>query len=692
MSANALTAYQRGATGAGVRVGIIDSGIDLNSAEFENRIDPASAAFAGNTSLQDEGGHGTAVAFTLGGRRNGVGTLGFAFDATLIILRTDTPGTCASADGCSHSDRNIAAGLDAARVAGARVVNISLGGSAASSSLVQAIDRATAAGIIIVISAGNDGAAEPDPLAAIALNNAVARGLVIIAGSVGSNNQLSSFSNRAGAGANFYLAAVGEDVRAPNNAGVPFLWTGTSFSAPQISGAVALLAQAFPTLTGAQIVDILYRSARDGGAVGVDPFYGRGILDLAGAFQPIGGTSVAGTSARVSLLGNGVLSAPMGDARQAGLNAVILDEYKRAFGINLARTVAAAPPERRLTNALVGEQRSISVAAGSTIVAVSIAPGRPATALDRLQLSEGDAQRARLLAATVTGRLGVRADFAIGVSQGAGTVSARLAGRSDPAFLVARGPAASLGFASSPVASLALRRQLGAFGLTLAAESGDVIGTQNDVPLLLRDRSQRWGYDRVAIGLDRRIGPVQATLTASHLGERNSLLGAHFGDGLGAAQASSWFIDAEARIDAGGGWSVGGAYRRGWTIARIRSGLAGSGLIGTSAFAADIGKAGLFGKTDRLSLRLAQPLRVVRGGVDLTLPTYFDYASGTVSSVATQRLNLVPTGHELDAELLYEVPLWSGYLQSNLFWRRDPGNFAALPDDYGMAMRYSYRF
>ncbi|MFX7792788.1 S8 family serine peptidase, partial [Acinetobacter baumannii] len=87
-----------------------------------------------------------------------------------------------------------------------------------------------------------------------------------IAGSVGTTDQLSTFSDKAGAGAAHYLAAVGENVRAPDNHNKTFLWTGTSFSAPQISGAVALLAQAFPTLTGAQIVSILYQSARDAGA------------------------------------------------------------------------------------------------------------------------------------------------------------------------------------------------------------------------------------------------------------------------------------------------------------------------------------------------------------------------------------------------------------------------------------------
>ena len=95
---------------------------------------------------------------------------------------------------------------------------------------------------------------------------------------------------------------------------------------------------------------------------------------------------------------------------------------------------------------------------------------------------------------------------------------------------------------------------------------------------------------------------------------------------------------------------------------------------------------------DTLGLRIAQPLRVARGGIDLGLPTYFDYASNTVTDWTTQRLNLAPQGRELDVEMRYGVPAFGGGLDTNLFFRRDPGNFAALPNDYGMAMRYSLGF
>ena len=222
VQAQALFAYQAGATGRGVTAAVIDSGVDQNSLEFAGRISSLSADLAGSRGIQDEGGHGTAVAGVLLAAKNDTGMHGVALGATLLVARTDTPGTCANTtgpdSGCSHADNNIARGVDLAVTAGARVINMSLGGSPANSTLRAAIGRATAAGVIIVISAGNDGvtdpisAINPDMLAQIA-TDPLARGLVLIAGATDSNKVLADFSNKAGTGSAYYLTALGVRVK-----------------------------------------------------------------------------------------------------------------------------------------------------------------------------------------------------------------------------------------------------------------------------------------------------------------------------------------------------------------------------------------------------------------------------------------------------------------------------------------------
>lgn len=701
---NAVTLYDRGFSGRGITAGVVDSGIDIASEEFAGRISPASRSTAGNPSIDDEDGHGTAVAFTLAGRRNGAGSHGAAPEATLIVLRTDTPGSCASDDpgvdesGCRHSITAIGNAIDVARENGARVINVSLGGTPGGQGFVDAISRATAAGIIVVMSAGNEfeddpaGAANPNGLAQVANNTAASRGLVIVAGSVDSRDTLSSFSNRAGNTESHFLSAVGEDVRAPCDDTQVCLWSGTSFSAPQISGAIALLAQAFPNLSGAQIVQILYASARDGGAPGTDTIYGRGILDLARAFQPIGTTSIAGSGAVVSSTSNANLSAPMGDAAVGGLGAVILDGFDRAYALDLARTIQREGPARRLAGALQEGAARMVTSLGGTAVAVTIAQDRRGTAIDRMMLSTSDATRARALAATVTGAIGARAAFAIGASEGSAALSARLTGRSDAAFLVARDPTTSAGFDLDTHAAVAIRRLIGTTGITVAIESGDVLNRDrsNAIPALTR-RWDRFGYDRLMIGIDRRFGMIDTAMTFSRLAERDTLLGAHFSGALGNAGAASWLVDAAWRIDAGDGWRIGGTLRQGWTRARLTGDIGGSGRLRTNGWSLDATKDGLFGN-DTLGLRIAQPMRVASGGIDLVLPVDYDYASTSVSSWATQRLNLTPVGREIDSELRYARPFWRGQMATHLFWRRDPGNFAAIPDDIGGAVRFVMAF
>jgi hypothetical protein len=381
----------------------------------------------------------------------------------------------------------------------------------------------------------------------------------------------------------------------------------------------------------------------------------------------------------------------MGDARQGTLGAVILDGYSRAFAIDLARTINRNGPARTLGTMLQSRQRNVSATLKDMTIAMTIAPVQGGASVSRMLLSGGDAEQARAIAGVVTKQMGSNAQVAFGFAEGGAALTAQMAGRAEPAFLVARDPTQGQGFDSNVRASTAYRQQLGSFGLSAAIESGDVLTRNGDVPSA-QFRYQRFGYDRASVTLDRRFGGLNLGLTGTRLAEYDTVLGARFGDALGATRATSWFLDAAARWDMGGGWTLGGSLREGWTMADVRGGLSGSGLIRTNAFAGDVGKTGIFGRFDSFGLRLAQPLRVASGGIDLRLPTDYSYDTLSVDEWTTQRLNLAPTGRELDMEARYGLPLFGGALQTNLFWRKDPGNFAYLSDDVGGAVRWSTGF
>lgn len=717
----AVTAWQAGATGAGITVGVIDSGFDADAPEFAGRFHPLSADVAGTTGRGfddvESDGHGTNVASVLLAARNDRSTVGIAFDATLLALRADRPGSCvtdgpADESGCRFSDVAIAAGIDRAVLARARVVNISLGGSAPSTVLREAVARAAAAGIVVVISAGNNGDStdpaddptNPDPFARGL--QAAGNGLVIIAGSNDDSGAISDFSNRAGTFANAYLSALGESVccdyengslrietRAEGTFIFPF--SGTSFSAPQIAGAAALLAQAFPNLTGSQIVSLLLSSARDAGAAGTDPIFGRGILDIARAFAPQGTTSLAGTTIAVPLGSPiGGTSGPMGDAgSRGGARAVILDGYQRAYGVDLAGLVASPAAQPRLTQALSGRQRSLAAGDAATSLSITFLPGRDAALIGPLTLNTSGSERARLLAGSVVSRIAPRSRIGFAVKRGADGLVATMRGAPGSAFLVADDAASTRLVTAHGNAATALRQSIGGgWSLTGWAERGDITG------LLPRDRLGRIAlldrassYNRYGIAADRRIGNWTVAAGATLFDERATVLGGRPGPSLGIGGARTLFVDGDVRFSPGPGWYLGAQWREGWTQVSGSGLAAAGGTLRSRSWNADVTRIGVLGVNDRLALRVARPLRVQSGAIALSLPVDYDY----VTALPTQGLvplSLAPFGRETLVEAAWQMQLVGGDLSLNAYWRDQPGHIAAAPDDLGAAVRVAFGF
>ncbi|MDB5716600.1 MAG: peptidase [Sphingomonas bacterium] len=686
-AANAITAYRSGATGAGVKIAVLDSGLADTRGEFAGRVDPASRDVASNRGIVDTDGHGTSVAAVAAAGRTGNDILGVAFDASLIVLRTDDPGSCANEGKCNHNTGILAQAVDIATQNGARVINMSLGGAAASTSLRQAVSRATAAGVIVIISAGNDGNSEPDELPQVASDGG-AKGLVIIAGSHEADGTISSFSDQAGSFAQYYLTALGGQVRAFDHTGGAFLFSGTSYSAPAIAGAVALLASAFPNLSGPQIVNLLFSTATDAGDAGVDRVFGRGILNLTRAFQPQGATSLAGSAVPVSLDQNAALGTAMGDAGGAGsasLGAVILDSYARAYTLDLAATVRTAPAARPLFGAIGGDFRTAALAAGTMAVSVTISRndrGEPWAGLAQLGLTRNDSRAAHAVAGAALARIDAKTAAAFGFGETGKSLVARLAQSADTPFLVARGPADRPGFDARRGTALALRRTVGAVGVTVAAEQGRVAAVQ--------PRGAEPNYAVVTLSADRRFGPLRLSVGGGLLREQGTVLGARFGPALGLGSQTR-LVDLGGAVEAGGGWRRAAQWRRGWTRAEGGPATIGAGRLTSSAYAVDVTKAGLLVGGDRFGLRLSQPLRVSAGGYRLNLPVSYDYATGT-TGYAERLLDLAPTGRERDVELAYGRGIGRGWIDANLYLRQEPGNFAAAPDDLGLALRFTTAF
>ncbi|WP_114952917.1 S8 family peptidase [Sphingosinicella terrae] len=693
VSSRAIAAWEAGGRGQGVTVGVIDSGINPSLGEFAGRIHPASRDVAASRGVTDTEGHGTAVSGVIAMNRNGSGAMGIAFESQILSLNTANPNDCDTDDGCKHGDRDIARAIDIARTNGARVINISLGGEGVGSSVIGAVGRAAAAGVVVVISAGNDGTADPSSFALQTAQQA-GNGHVVIAGAMDSARNMASFSNRAGSGAAHYLVALGVGVRTVDEAGRATAWSGTSFSAPVISGAAALLASAFPNLSGRQIVELLLTTADDAGAAGRDSHFGNGILNIARAFQPQGSLALAGSGTPIEELGEGGGSETMGDASGQMAGIVILDGYSRAYVADIAQRLSQAPIQRPLEQGLQAGLTTGHAAAGGTTVSVTMRrnlSGRPEIGLAQTGLSYEDAREARAVAGHALSRLTPRTALALGFSESGRTLQQRLASQSGTPFLVARDPLYRSGFHGDSGVAIGLRQDLGPVALTVTAERGRVYRPDEPVAGFAGAALREPGYSLAAMTADRRIGRWNLSLGLSRLGEAQTVLGGRFAFAPGGS--TSYFADAVAGYRLGADWDARASYRRGWTTMPGGAGLVAGGRLSTDAWSLDLGRSHAFAAGDRLAFRVMQPLRVRGGGYLLNAPVSYDYGDLSVG-YERRTFGLAPTGREIDFEAAYGVSLLggAGYAGVNAFLRREPGHIEAMPNDLGAAMRFSLSF
>ncbi|MBV7266189.1 S8 family peptidase [Erythrobacter ani] len=714
------TAWREGATGSGEIIAVIDTGIDSDSPEFAGRIHPLSTDIVADRGIDPLDDHGTNVALVAAAARNNSGVVGTAFDAQILAVRADDPGSCGvdTPDdptlGCNFSSADIATGIDLAVRAGATVVNLSLGGGPTSQSVLDAVARAASAGVVVVVAAGNGGAGgdpdidpdQPDPFAA-GIRQA-GGGNVIIVGSVDDQGAFSSFSNRAGDFSTSFISALGERICCVYDDGEIFvetidgqqfvtLFSGTSFAAPQVAGAVAILAQAFPNLTGAEIVEILFDTARDAGEVGADPVFGTGILDIAAAFEPSGATTVAG-SGNVLALGEsfGLGSAAMGDALSyVSIDTVVLDKYRRAYDVELGHDAANAAQVQRLRRAVEAGGITRATDGDSLSFAVTIAEGPRGGGIgwsSELQLTPEEAQGARVLAARVAARVSPDMQLGFGIAQGARGLVGQLQGAERPAFAVAPRAGADTGFLTSTDVSFAARQVFGNWGVTFAAESGRAwLGDNrrsNDVVYGVRERRRTTTFSLAA---DRDFGETGTAIGLTWLSEKETLLGGHFNSALGLAGADTLYLDADIVQRMGRKWRAGMAFRGGMTRPRGGALIGGGSQLISEAWSIDLSRTGNFTVNDTVGLRVSQPLRVSGGGLDLDLPVAYDYASER-PIIGRQRLSLSPEGRELMSELTWGGPLLFGYARASAFYRIEPGHFAAAPDDMGAIVTFSTSF
>ena len=197
------------------------------------------------------------------------------------------------------------------------------------------IDNLAAAaghGAIFVWAAGNEGLSQSGALSALPRVVPEMKGHFInVVAWDDTRAGLADYSNACGETMEYCITAPGTGIDSGNR-----VVSGTSFAAPIVSAAVAVIREAFPYMTAPQITDLLLTTARDLGTPGVDAVYGHGMLDLERATRPVGAATVPLAAGGSAPLRVAHVPGQIGrKLRGADLKLAFVDDYGRAFETNL---------------------------------------------------------------------------------------------------------------------------------------------------------------------------------------------------------------------------------------------------------------------------------------------------------------------------------------------------------------------
>lgn len=266
-----------------VIVAVVDTGVDLDHPELRGELLPGKSFVPGTSSPMDDNGHGTHVAGIIAAAMNGPGTVGVAPGVRILPVKV--------LDSSGQGDTStIVAGLLYAADAGAKIINLSLGGAGGGKALQDAIAYVQAKGCLVVAAMGNDGQNIEDFPAAYPG--------VLAVGATSQDGTIASFSNYGnwisvsapGDGIFSTMPDYNVTLSSEGGGGLGYGYlSGTSMATPFVSGVAALVASAFPGQSAQWIKQRVEDSATPMTPTGFDEFFGHGQVDAYRAISMGGG-------------------------------------------------------------------------------------------------------------------------------------------------------------------------------------------------------------------------------------------------------------------------------------------------------------------------------------------------------------------------------------------------------------------
>ena len=263
-SVNATSVFTKEVYGSGVKIGILDTGIDYLHEDLN--VSGGISFVEGSPDFYDDNGHGTHVAGIIGALNNSIGVAGVAPKANLYAIKVLDKN-----ENGNYSD--VISGIDWAISNGMDLINMSFGGDTPSQSLQIAVDKAYSAGILLVSSSGNNGDNKNG-----SITYPAALSSVIAVGAVNEQNKRASFSS---VGKELEIMAPGVNIESTYPGGYITL-SGTSMAAAYVTGVAALVLEGKPYLTNIELRSLLSKTSNPLG----NPFYyGKGFVDAINAIN-----------------------------------------------------------------------------------------------------------------------------------------------------------------------------------------------------------------------------------------------------------------------------------------------------------------------------------------------------------------------------------------------------------------------
>jgi len=509
-------------------------------------------------------------------------------------------------------------------------------------------------GKTIVINAGNQGA--PNPTGSATIIPSLPGGIIV--GGHTTQGKLAKISNRAGALKDFYIAA-------PYHSEESSL-KGSSWASARVAGVAALIRTQNPALTQTQIAEIIFKTATDAGAAGVDDVFGWGKLNKARALGPIGDlitpvdTSEDEDNASGAVLALGALSlGAVGYVlinRNPDLkNILILDEYERPFELDLTTETSIPSPvtsPRTVLENLNSSEESETLIERSDFQLTARYPlADPYHFSLRQQqlLREDTPDQPVVMSLTMADNKGRR--FAIGFDH-----------RLDDFFT-------DWSSSQPQINPLSFTRSIGSRSTTPLAFSEKGLHSALAIPLttswqagvslakIADPQADGVKNNSVALRTSYRKGFWGINLRFGFLREYGNLLGSTSGGALSVKRTDTLSGAISSKVDLASNWTLRANYFYGITKA---SPLAISLIRDLKFLRVDQTGLGLTGKNvlvqgDAVGFAWSQPLRTISGEVTMTVPTSIT-DSGKIN-FNTSQIDLGASRREALFEAVYRRPV-----------------------------------